>query len=755
VLALSPVLVPAALRAGELEDATSKLSVLEEKVQALGSEFKETAVSDPAVVLRRVVDAETLFQLKNYNEAATILLDVVEKYPGAQGYEDALVLLGESLFQDKDYNSARYYLEIEVKNDSGSQLEQRALERLIEIGLHTDDLEHVDEYLKRLEHIPPGMLEPSVPYVRGKFSYFRGRPDEALAIFAAIPPSSPYYLQSLYFAATVQVQKGNLAAALAGFDAVARMPPRSDAEKAVEELARLAIGRLRYERGEFEQARQAYGTIPRESPHFEEAMSELSWTSIKAKDYQSAYRALDLMLLQNPDSPQAPELRLLMGNLHVRLGNFALANESFALARDQFDPVRAQLEETLTKCRADPKYFDSLIGKGMEKFDIQALIPKIAVKWVRADPEVARVVALADDVGELQRGIRDSEQTLGRLEQAAGGELKVGIFPDLAATRTRTSEILNQLLDIRTRFVAKMGALTAGVLAGDEKARLEQLAVDRATAEKELEGLPMTAAGLQERGRKSRAALDALDAQASELNVIVQGMDAELVAIEQYFIRSRADQKIKPEELIDPVASLRQAIAELRSSNDRIRNSLSESAREAQVAVATGDSERGAIAALIDSQKKELAVDQAARARLSGGAQRDFDRIAAVLERGDAVQAQLAQLDQRIDRAAQGRLGELKNQLLVEKRELETASTKLGGIVTESQDLGGGLAFAMLSKVSERFYDLVVQSDVGLVDVAWGLKDERTSTLSKLINQQKLELKTVEDDFRALMEEEK
>ncbi len=753
--ALASVFVPVTLRAGEFDDADRKLSDLEGKVAALGSEFRETAVADPALVLRRVVDAETLFKLKNYNEAATLLLDVVEKYPGAQGYEDALVLLGESLFQDKDYNSARYYLEIEVKHNSGSQLEQRALERLIEIGLHTEDLDNVDQYLKRLENIPPAMLEPSVPYVRGKFSFFRGRPDEALAIFAAIPASSPYFLQSRYFAATVEVQKGNLAAALAGFDAVARMPARNDAEKEVQELARLAIGRLHYERGEFELARAAYGTIPRDSPNFEEAMNELSWTSIKAKDYQSAYRALDLMLLQNPDSPQAPELRLLMGNLHVRLGNFALANEAFMVARDQFDPVHAQLEDTLSKCRTDPKYFDTLIGKGMEKFDIQVFIPKVAVKWVRADPEVARVMALTDDVGELQRGIRDSQETLSRLELAVSGELKVGIFPDLAAMRTRTSEILNQLLAIRSRFVAKMRAQTADVLSGEEKARLEQIAVDRATAENELEGLPMTVAGLQERGRKSRAALDALDGQASELNVVVQGMEAELVAIEQYFIRSRADQKIKPEELIGPVATLRQAIAELRSSNDRIRNSLAESAREAQVAVATGDSERGAIATLIDSQKKELVIDQAARPRLSSGAQRDFDRVAGVLERAGAVQAELAQLDGRIEVVAQRRLGELKNQLLVEKRELEAANTRLGGIVTESQDLGGGLAFAMLSKVTERFYDLVVQSDVGLVDVAWGLKDERTSTVSKLINQQKLELKTVEDDFRALMEEEK
>jgi TolA-binding protein len=741
--------------AGELEDASAKLSDLEERVRTIAADFKETAVVDPSIVLRRVVDAEMLFKLKNYNEAATILLDVVEKYPGAQGYEDALVLLGESLFQEKNYNSARYYLEIVAKKNTGSRLEQQALERLIEIGLHTEDLTHVDEYLKRLESIPPAQLEPSVPYVRGKFAYFRGRSDEALTIFSYVQPTSPYFLQSRYFAATVQVQKGDYVSALAGFDAVTRYPARNDTERDIQELARLAIGRLHYERGEFEQARMAYSAIPRQSSHFEEAMNELSWTSIKGKDFQSAYRALDLMLLQNPDSPQAPELRLLMGNLHVRLGNFALANEAFMTARDQFDPVYKQLRDTLTKCEADPKYFDSLIGKGMEKFDISVFIPKVAVKWVKADPEVGRLVTLTEDVGELQRGVKDSTQTLSRLEMAVNGQLKVGIFPDLAVMRTRTSAVLNQLVDIRLRFVAKMRALTTGVLGGEDKARLEQISVERTTAEKELEGLPMTAAGLQEREKRSRAALDGLDGQASELNVLVQGMEAELVAIEQYYIRSRADQKIRPEELVGPVAGLREAISELRASNDRIRNTIAEAAREEEVATATGDSDRGAIAVLIDSQKKELGLYQNARSRLSGGAQRDFDSTANILARADAVQAQLAQIDGRIEAVAQRRLGELKKQLQAEKGQLLAASTKLGGIISESQSLGGGLAFAMLSKVTDRFYDLVVQSDVGLVDVAWGLKDHRTATVSKLINQQKLELKSVEEDFHNLMEEEK
>jgi TolA-binding protein len=742
-------------RAGEVEDTNGKLTDLEERVKAIAAGFKPEAAGDPTYAMRRVVDAEMLFKLKNYNEAATVLLDVVEKHPNAQGYDDALVLLGESLFQDHNYNSARTYFALEAKRNTGSRREQQALQRLVEIALHTGDFENVDDYLKRLENIPVANLEPSVPYVRGKYAYFRGRPDEALAVFATIPQTSPYYLQSLYFTATIQVGKADYASALAIFDGIVKSQPRNDQDREIQDLARLAIGRLNYEQDQFINAREAYNGIGQKSLHFDEAMNELAWTSIKAKDFTSAYRALDLMLLQNPDSPQAPELRLLMGNLHVRLGNFALANDAFEKAREQFDPIHQQLSETLARSKADRNYFESLIGKGMEKFDITALIPKVAVKWVKTDPEVARVVALTDDVSELQREIKDAEQTLSRLELAVNGQLQVGIFPDLAAVRARTSEVLNQIVEIRKKFVGKLHALTAGSLAPDEQARLGQITLERAIAERELDGLPLSAAGLQDREQRALAGLDQLDAQASELNVMVQGMDAELVAIEQYYIKSRADQKIRAEELIQPVAGLREAIGELRASNDRIRNAIAEAAREAKVAVATGDSERGAIGVLVASQKRERELYQVARPRLSGKAQHDFDAYASLLGRADGVQAQLAELDGRIGAAAQKRLGELKSQLATERANLMAAGDKLGKITSEQQDVGSSLALTMLAKVTDRFYDLVVQSDVGLVDVAWGLKDSRTSAVSKLINQQKLELKTVEEDFKQLLEEEK
>ena len=60
----------------------------------------------------------------------------------------------------------------------------------------------------------------------------------------------------------------------------------------------------------------------------------------------------------------------------------------------------------------------------------------------------------------------------------------------------------------------------------------------------------------------------------------------------------------------------------------------------------------------------------------------------------------------------------------------------------------------MLSRATDRFYDLTVQSDVGLIDVSWGIKDSKTQSVSKLINQQKLELQAVDDDFQPLLREE-
>ena len=63
--------------------------------------------------------------------------------------------------------------------------------------------------------------------------------------------------------------------------------------------------------------------------------------------------------------------------------------------------------------------------------------------------------------------------------------------------------------------------------------------------------------------------------------------------------------------------------------------------------------------------------------------------------------------------------------LASEKEELVRAGEKLGAVLDASKTLGGGLAQAMFTKVADKFYDLVVRLDVGIIDVSWGLKDQK------------------------------
>ena len=133
-----------AARADEVDDTLKKLIDLDQRVHVMALELREAPPPPPDIADRRVLDAQVLYSLKNYEEAATILLDVVEKYPNTRAHDDALVLLGESLFQARDFYSARHYLQEAVAKNTGSKSEQQALQRLVEISLRTGDFDHVD-----------------------------------------------------------------------------------------------------------------------------------------------------------------------------------------------------------------------------------------------------------------------------------------------------------------------------------------------------------------------------------------------------------------------------------------------------------------------------------------------------------------------------------------------------------------------------------------------------------------------------------
>ena len=77
----------------------------------------------------------------------------------------------------------------------------------------------------------------------------------------------------------------------------------------------------------------------------------------------------------------------------------------------------------------------------------------------------------------------------------------------------------------------------------------------------------------------------------------------------------------------------------------------------------------------------------------------------------------------------------------------------LGGYSTDSTDVGGGVFAESFKQVAQRFYNIVVRADVGIIDVAWALKQTKTDENSRLVREKKRELKLLDDEFKELLKE--
>ena len=211
-------------------------------------------------------------------------------------------------------------------------------------------------------------MEPATPYVRGKYYSIATGSTTRAQVFSSIPRPI-LFLPGAVLPGHDRGQAGRPGGRRPGLrrapeDAGARRGPQRHPG-----LARLAIARILYERSQFDKAIESYLSIPRQSKYWPEALREQAWTYIKAKDWQRAYRSVNLLLLADPDVPDGPDLRILEGNLQLRMSNFYLASDTFSKVRDEFEPestaswnqvmVRSQTNPATST--ADGKSLDALL----------------------------------------------------------------------------------------------------------------------------------------------------------------------------------------------------------------------------------------------------------------------------------------------------------------------------------------------------------------------------------------------------------
>lgn len=771
---VGPLLWAPAVHGDEIDKLAERLTALQKEADVLGQGIKKPSRSDQAArdrAERKLIDGQLAFSVGNYDDAAVMLYDYVEQYPQSPSYDEALYYLAEALFQKRDSVASRSYFTKLVK-DVGpkSKFYQQGLERLVELSLSLSDGANVDEWLRALDNLPPSERRSSVPYVRGKYEYFKQRYDEALKHFALVPPNTEYFFQARYFMGTTHVNKGDLGQAAKIFEELTRNQPKTNKDKRVVELAHMALGRLYYEREQPSKAIDEYTRIDRESDIFDEALFEVAWVYVKADQYDKALRALELLALADPNSAKMPEVRILEGNLRIRKAQ-NLAKDDVGNSAEEYSKAEALFESThaaykdphtalkkIIETRADPRAFMAQItGRLSEAFEVNVTMPEIAASWIRREPDVDRIVNIETDLGQIEDEIKDAEGTIDRLERALSSPSRVNIFPRLADKRTRATEILEEIFQIRLKLLERERRLVARYIKGADKVELERLRGVREAAAKQLASLPGADVSYGQRIEKARNEFTVLDQKAAEVSTIIDASRATLVALERY-----VEQETKAGRGPANIFEARKAIEELKVEIDEMTKELSDLRRAVVLAkdeAGTGDEIAIRAKELRNQLRAALDDEHAYMARFSAnmnrGERAKAQRIASLMTGSGAVTGKLDRVQETVDQIVEFALTDVRSSLVEEKARLAAYKREFVEYEAESRVLGGDILNLTFKVVKDKFYDVIIRSDIGIIDVSWSQKEGVDELAARLGLDRLREMRTLRDEFRDIIEDKR
>ena len=178
--------------------------------------------------------------------------------------------------------------------------------------------------------------------------------------------------------------------------------------------------------------------------------------------------------------------------------------------------------------------------------------------------------------------------------------------------------------------------------------------------------------------------------------------------------------------------------AELRDARAKVDTSLA------------GEEQLRAEVASLESQAHQVIAE--AEVRLTDPAAK------AVIARAHAARERLDVLAKRTEAAKsalQARVrkkgDEIRDKVIAEQMLLQQYTGDVTRASGEARQLVGRIAFDSFRRVRSQFYDLVLKADVGVVDVAFTRKQDKTADIQKSASQKDRDLKQLDEEFKEVL----
>ncbi len=713
-------------------------------------------------VEKRLVDARVEFELHNYEGAAVLLLDAMDhpEFRQRRDYQPTAMLLGRALMHIGNVGSAKRYFRIAVSG-ADTRVADEALYYLIDMALDAGDKVALRDLVSATRNLHTNRTR----YAVGKALFILGEHKSALATLRAVGQGGAgadgnTALLARYYVGVVLTALKRYDEAIAEFQRLATLNPANEAQARARDLALLAMGRLYMERGRIEEAVTAYQQVSRKSSSYEVALYEMAWAYVKREQYDQAMRTVDILLMVVSDDQVDVQAHVLRGRLAIMMRDFDQAVASYEKILKRFAPIRNELD----RFAADPKNIDRFYAWLLDRYSaagqMAAPLSERAAAWVSSTPEMARVAGVFEAVSLEQKQIRETTELARELKGLVTAANRVERFPKLKEGWTRALALQNQLLLLSTEMLDREYREARPTLSDTDLDDLQAMVNVRHDLEARLAKIPMTYEQYEDRQAKVDQRYLDLERKSFLVAQTLKQLQRQLLAVEK-FVNERQYASAGKKMSLAHEEHIRAAINDEKTKMIALREELLDVQRAIRAEsrrVGTGDAVTQGEAALreqvIGMHKRESMRYERLAGALPAAARREVRRYAELREQCWEAITRLDGTIRTIDARVTEKTHKLLRLVQLEMANLASYAEEMATQAESGRAIARGVGQELFHMAHERMQKVVLEADVGLIDVAWQRKVDKTREIRDLNRERSRKLQALHEASQRLLRED-
>lgn len=734
-----------AQEARTLSDAEEELSQYTGRLAQLSRDYaRPPAISRAYDINRALNDGSVRYLLGDYESAAIIFERLLDErgFESHVGYPSAVFYLADSYFMSRNYLRARRYYE-ETLSIPDREYHVDAALRLIDLATILGQFNDADQ--ERYYNVLERSGDTTTAYQRGKALYFQGRYRDAITALGSVPADTEPYDRAVYLTGVSYARLDQFEPALERFDALVERTPVEDELYALSQLAR---GRVYYEQQEFRSALDAYSAVPPRSSHIQDALYETAWSFVSLGQIADAIFPLEVIrTLADPNGRSRPEAELLLGDLRLRVEEYETAVEIFDGVSERYYPVQLEMEEFAATIRDPGEFFDRVV----DSEDRTLLLPPLASAWFTTDPTLERSLAAWSDVEQIREDIEESRQMIRELEAALQPGANVNIFPGLREGWATALEIESNAILLWASVVEMERRSVDGQLTSAAASAYGERNNERRRLQAQFERAPRDFQALQTREESVTDSMSDISVDAFRAEIEVGRALAEIDSLRELLRLDARSGRRTRQDVARMERELDAVERRFRGYDDRataLQNDISVAQIEVSVADDVTRAERELKRALVRALQSEGGTLDSVRTGSDGG------RYAALYSGFEALQSDIDSFFVSLDRVLIEQTVDFRSALNEERANVERYERELAQHDSQSRELLGELAYGAALGVRDRFAEITLRANLGIIDVAWRQKENLTDEIDMLFQERNQRLSILDADFAEILGDE-